>query len=39
LVQDVGNYQLLKKGICIELVIDTATIKSEASEGPDFLLL
>jgi hypothetical protein len=35
----VGKYQLLKKGISMELVHDTATTKSEASEGRDFLLL
>lgn len=39
LVQDVGKYQLLKKGISMELVFDTATIKTGTSEGPDFLLL
>lgn len=33
-----GNYQLLK-GTAMELVLDTATINSGASEGPDILLL
>jgi len=35
----VGKYQLLKKGISVELVLDTATIKSGAYEGSDFLVL